>query len=160
MNKQYLVPKVSGFLDLGSQAEGLRFNKDARYFMVGLTLKMPLFQGNRNRLKIEETKIDLAESLNRKAQAEQQLTLAAEASRNDVLASLKNYEKSKVQLEAASTYQRLIQRGYNEGVNSYMETIDARSQYIAARLSVNLNQLQVLAALARLERESATFQIP
>src|SRR5690606_4689442 len=160
MNKQYLVPKVSGFLDLGSQAEGLRFNKDARYFMVGLTLKMPLFQGNRNRLKIEETKIDLAESLNRKAQAEQQLTLAAEASRNDVLASLKNYEKSKVQLEAASTYQRLIQRGYNEGVNSYIETIDARSQYTSAKLSVNLSQLQVLAALAKLERESATFQIP
>lgn len=160
MNKQYLVPKVSGFLDLGSQAEGLKFNQDSRYFMVGLTLSMPIFQGNRNRLKIEETKIDLAESLNRKAQAEQQLTLAAQAARNDVSASLKNYEKSKIQLEAATTYQRLIQRGYSEGVNSYMETIDARSQYTAAKLSVNLSQLQVLAALARLERESATFQIP
>jgi outer membrane protein TolC len=160
MNKQYLVPKVSGFLDLGSQAEGLKFNQDSRYFMVGLTLSMPLFQGNRNRLKIEETKIDLAESLNRQAQAEQQFTLAAQAARNDVLASLKNYEKSKIQLEAAATYQRLIQRGYSEGVNSYMETIDARSQYTAAKLSVNLSQLQVLAALAKLERESATFQIP
>lgn len=160
MNKQYLVPKVSGFLDLGSQAEGLKFNQDSRYFMVGITLSMPLFQGNRNRLKIEETKIDLAESWNRKAQAEQQLTLAAQVARNDVLASLKNYEKSTIQLEAASTYQRLIQRGYNEGVNSYMETIDARSQYTAAKLSVNLSRLQVLAALAKLERESATFQIP
>ncbi|MFD2893976.1 TolC family protein [Sphingobacterium arenae] len=160
MNKRYLVPKVSGFLDLGSQAEGLKFNQDSRYFMVGLTLSMPLFQGNRNRLKIEETKIDLAESWNRKAQAEQQLTLAARAARNDVLAALKNYEKSKVQLEAASTYQRLIQRGYSEGVNSYIETIDARSQYTSAKLSVNLSQLQVLAALAKLERESATFQIP
>src|SRR5690606_35426453 len=101
-----------------------------------------------------------AESWNRKAQAEQQLTLAARAARNDVLAALKNYEKSKVQLEAASTYQRLIQRGYSEGVNSYIETIDARSQYTSAKLSVNLSQLQVLAALAKLERESATFQIP
>lgn len=160
MNRRYLVPKVSGFLDLGSQAEGLKFNQDSRYFMVGLTLSMPIFQGNRNRLKIEETKIDLAESLNRQAQAEQQLTLAAQAARNDVLASLKNYEKSQIQLEAAATYQRLIQRGYSEGVNSYIETIDARSQYTAAKLSVNISQLQVLAALAKLERESATFQIP
>ncbi|MBD1431417.1 TolC family protein [Sphingobacterium sp. DN00404] len=160
MNKQYLVPKVSGFLDLGSQAEGLKFNQDSRYFMVGLTLSMPLFQGNRNRLKIEETKIDLAETWNRKAQAEQQLTLATKVARNDVLAAHKNYEKSKAQLEAASTYQRLIQRGYNEGVNSYMEAIDARSQYTAAKLSVNISQLQMLAALAKLERESATFQIP
>ncbi|RZF62718.1 TolC family protein [Sphingobacterium corticibacterium] len=160
MNKQYLVPKVSGFLDLGSQAEGLKFNRDSRYFMVGLTLSVPLFQGNRNRLKMEETKIDLAETWNRKAQAEQQLTLAAKVARNGVLAARKNYEKSKTQLEAASTYQRLIQRGYNEGVNSYMEAIDARSQYTAAKLSVNISQLQVLAALAKLERESATFQIP
>lgn len=160
MNKQYWMPKVNGFLDLGSQAEGMKFNQDSRYFMVGVTLKMPLFHGNRNRLKIEETKIDIAESLNKKEQAEQQFTLAMQTARNNVLASIKNYENSKVQLEAASTYQRLIQKGYGAGVNSYMETIDARNQYTAAKLSVNLSQLQVLTALARLERESASFQIP
>lgn len=160
MNKQYRVPKVSGFLDLGSQAEGLKFNQDSRYFMVGLTLSMPLFQGNRNRLKMEETKIVLAESWNQKKQAEQQLTLAVQVARNEVVSAFKNYEKSKVQLEAAATYQRLIQRGYSEGVNTYLETIDARSQYTSAKLSINVSQLQVLAALAKLERESATFQIP
>ena len=160
MNKQYLVPKISGFLDLGSQAEGLKFNKDSRYFILGLTLSMPIFQGNRNRLKIEESKIDLSESLNRQAQAEQQLALAARVAYNDAVVSFQNYEKSRVQLEAADTYQRLIQRGFSEGVNSYIETIDARSQYTAAKLSVNLSRLQLLTALAKLERESATFQIP
>ncbi|KGE13571.1 TolC family protein [Sphingobacterium deserti] len=159
MNKQYLVPKISGFFDLGSQAEGLKFNDNSRYFMVGLTMKMPIFQGNRNRLKIQEAKVDLAVSKNKKAQAEQQLSMAIQMARNEVLSSFKNFEKAKVQLETASTYQRLIQKGFSAGVNTYMETIDARSQYTTAKLSETVSKLQILMALASLERESATFQI-
>ncbi|WP_437921630.1 TolC family protein [Sphingobacterium sp. LRF_L2] len=160
MHSQYLVPKISGFFDLGSQAEGLKFNDDSRYFMVGLTLKMPLFQGNRNRLKIQESKIDLATSQNKKLQAEQQLTIALALAKNEVIAAFKNYEKTKLQLETAATYQRLIQRGYGEGVNTYIETIDARSQFTHAKLAETVSKLQILSALAKLERESATFQIP
>lgn len=160
MNKQYLVPKIAGFFDLGSQAEGLRFNDDSRYFMVGVTMKMPIFQGNRNKLKIQEAKIDLAVSQNKKAQAEQQLAMAVDVAKNEVLAAFKNFEKAKVQLETAATYQRLIQKGFSAGVNSYIETIDARSQYTSAKLAESVSKLQILSALAKLERESATFQIP
>lgn len=160
MNKQYMVPKISGFFDLGSQAEGLKFNEDSRYFMVGLTMKMPIFQGNRNRLKVQEAKVDLASSRNKKAQVEQQLAMAIGVARNEVLAALKNLDKSKVQLETAGTYQRLIQKGFAAGVNTYMETIDARSQYTQAKLAETVSKLQILSALAKLERESATYQIP
>ncbi|WDF69870.1 TolC family protein [Sphingobacterium oryzagri] len=160
MNKQYLIPKISGFFDLGSQAEGLQFNDDSRYFMVGLTMKMPIFQGNRNKLKIQEAKIDLAASQNKKAQAEQQLTMAVDLAKNELLAAFKNLEKTKVQLEAAATYQRLIQKGFSAGVNTYIETIDARSQYTSAKLAETVSKLQILSALTKLERESATFQMP
>lgn len=160
MNKQYLVPKISGFFDLGSQAEGLKFNDDSRYFMVGLNLKMPIFQGNRNKLKVQEAKIDLATAQNKKAQAQQQLSVAIAMARNEVLSAFKNYEKTKIQLEAAGTYQRLIQKGYAAGTNTYLETVDARSQYTSAKLSETVSKLQILTALSKLERESATFQIP
>ncbi|GHE23124.1 membrane protein [Sphingobacterium griseoflavum] len=160
MNKQYVVPKISGFFDLGSQAEGLKFNNDSRYFMVGLSMKMPIFQGNRNRLKVQEAKVDLANSRNKKAQVEQQLAMAIGIARNEVLAAFKNLGKAKTQLDAASTYQRLIQKGFAAGVNTYMETIDARNEYTQAKLSETISKLQILAALANLERESATYQIP
>ena len=62
-------------------------------------------------------------------------------------------------MEAASAYQRLIERGYREGVNTYIETLDARNQLINASLLININEFKVLIAAAELERETASYQI-
>ncbi|MEN9883224.1 MAG: hypothetical protein RLZZ420_441, partial [Bacteroidota bacterium] len=63
------------------------------------------------------------------------------------------------QNEAASAYQRLIEKGFREGVNSYLETLDARNQVIQSRLLVNINQYKVFIAEAILEREQASFPL-
>ncbi len=80
-------------------------------------------------------------------------------SQNEMLAMKKNYESSKVQLEAAATYQRLILRGFQEGVNTYIETIDARSQYTNAQLANNIAAFKLLSALAKFERENASYPL-
>ncbi|UIR57644.1 TolC family protein [Sphingobacterium sp. SRCM116780] len=160
MNKQFLVPKLNAFLDLGSQAEGLKFNNDSRYFMIGAQLQMPIFNGNRNRLKIQESKIDIADAKNKLAQAEQQLNMVVEVAKNEVVAANKNYQQAQVQLESAGTYQRLIQKGFLAGVNTYIETIDARTQYTSAKLALNIQKYKLLTSLAKLERESATYLFP
>src|SRR5690606_40505996 len=56
-DKRYFLPKLSGFLDLGSQAEGMKFNDQSRYYMVGLQLDIPIFSGLRNKYKIKEAKL-------------------------------------------------------------------------------------------------------
>jgi len=159
MSKQAFIPKVSAFLDLGSQAEGLRVNSNSQYYMIGAQLSFPIFQGNRNRLKIQENQIAVAEAQNKLDQAKQQLTLSAEVAKNELMAMQKNYESSKVQMEAASTYQRLILRGFNEGVNTYIETIDARSQYTNSQMANNIAAYKLLSAMAKLERENASYPL-
>jgi len=159
MSKQAFVPKLSAFLDLGSQAEGLRVSRQSQYFMVGAQLSFPIFQGNRNRLKIQENQIAVAEAQNKLDQAKQQLELSAEVAKNELIAMQKNYESSKIQMEAASTYQRLILRGFNEGVNTYIETIDARSQYTNSQMANNIAAFKLLSAIAKLERENASYQL-
>src|SRR5690606_1532391 len=47
MNRQFILPKLVGFVDVGSQAEGLRFDNQSRYYLAGLQLDIPLFSGNR-----------------------------------------------------------------------------------------------------------------
>lgn len=157
MNKQFSLPKVDAFLDLGSQAEELKFSNNSRYYFFGLHLSMPIFSGNRNKLKIQDAKIQMDAAQNKILQAEQQLNLALEIAKNNVLAAEKNYQQGKVQLEAAQAYQRLIQKGFIAGTNTYIETIDARSQYISAKLALNISTLQLRSSLAHLERESATY---
>ncbi len=159
MNKQVFVPKLSAFLDLGSQAEGLRVSSKSQYYMVGAQLSFPIFAGNRNRLKIQEGQIAVAEAENKLAQAKQKLELSAQMAKNELVATQKNFESSKIQMDAAATYQRLIQRGFNEGVNTYLETIDARSQYTNAKLAHNIAAFKLLSAAAKFERETASYPL-
>jgi len=159
MNKQVYIPKLSGFVDLGSQAEGMRFNKNSTYYMAGLQLSFPIFSANRNKLKIEESKIAVSQAQNSLAQAKQQLSLAVHVAENDVISSLKSYESAKVQLEAAASYQRLIQHGFREGNNTYIETVDARAQYTNAQLAYNIAGYKVLLAATKLERETSSYPL-
>lgn len=157
MNKQVFLPKLNAFVDLGSQAENMRFNRNSQYVMIGAQLSMPIFEGGRNKLKIKESQLAVAEGKQQKLRVQQQLETSARIANNDVTSSIKNYQNAKQQLEAAATYQRLIQRGFNEGVNTYIETIDARSQLTNAQLAENLALYKWLIASAKLERETASY---
>lgn len=157
MHRDVFFPKLNAFVDVGSQAENMRFNRDAQYVMFGAQLTFPVFEGNRNKLKIKESQIAVAEAENRLAQARQQLQLSANVAKNEVVTAHKNYQSAQQRVTAAETYHRLIQRGFSEGVNTYIEIIDARSQMTSAQLARNLAAYKWLSALANLERETASY---
>lgn len=157
MNKQFAIPKLSGFLDIGSQAEGLHFNRQSRYYMAGLQLDVPLFSGRRNNIKIKETDLAVQDARLQLDRVARQLAVSSQVARNNLVAAWKTYQSSLVRLRAAETYQRLIDRGFQEGTSSYLETVDARSQLTTARLAATLDQYSVLQAAAILERETASY---
>lgn len=159
MNRQFAVPKLNAFLDLGSQSEGFHFNGQTRYYMAGLQLEFPIFSGNRNRNKVQQARLDLQAAQLQLAQAQQQLELAHSVARRDLRSAWKNYQSAKSQLKAAQAYRRLITRGYQAGANSYLETVDARNQYTAARMALLVSTYQVLSAAAGLEREQASYPL-
>jgi len=152
-DERYFIPKLSGFLDLGSQAEDMKFNKNSRYYMVGLQLDIPIFSGMRNKYKIKEAKLDLQQTKLELENVQQQLNLSAQVSKNKLKSAFEIYQASLEQLKAADSYQRLIDRGYQAGVNSFIETIDARNQLTAAQLASQVNKYKVLVSAAELERE-------
>lgn len=157
MNKQFAIPKLSGFLDIGSQAEGLRFNRQSRYYMAGFQLDVPIFSGRRNNIKIKESDLAVQDARLQLQRVARQLLVSSQVAQNDLSAAWKTYQSSLVRLRAAETYQRLIERGYQAGTNSYLETVDARSQLTTARLAAVLDQYSVLQAAAVLERETAAY---
>ncbi|WP_131538717.1 TolC family protein [Pedobacter nototheniae] len=159
MNKQFAVPKLGAFVDLGSQSEGFKFNDNTRYYMVGLQLDIPIFTGNRNNYKIKQSNLDIRNAELNANLAAQQLNLTTKTAQNNLRAVYQTYQSSLKQFEAASSYQRLIEKGYKAGTNSFIETIDARNQYTSAQLLVNINRYKVLSAVADLERETATYSI-
>lgn len=159
MNKLFWAPRVSGFVDLGAQAENLEYSSKANYYLYGFQLEMPLFAGFTNRHKISQSRLDVRNAELNVDQVNRQLRLSTEVSRNALVSAFQNYQSAQKQLEAAQSYQRLIEKGYKEGVNTFIEAVDARNQLTSAELLVRVNLYRVLVAEASLERETASYPL-
>ena len=159
MNKDFWYPKINGYLNLGSQSDAWKFNGKSSYYLGGIQIDIPIFSGKRNEYKIRQSELDIQTVTNNLKQVDQQLNLGANIAKNNLSTALLNYTAAQKQMEVAATYQRLIDRGYKEGVNTYLETLDARNQFVTASLLININQFKILIAASELERETASYHI-
>jgi outer membrane protein TolC len=78
-------------------------------------------------------------------------------SRNNLLNARQNYRASRDQLTSSRSYFNLIDKGYQQGVNTLIEFIDARNQLTTAELQLNLRHFEMLIAQAHLERQTSSF---
>ena len=154
------IPKLHGFIDLGSQAENWRVNTNSRYYLVGLQLTLPVFQGFRNNIQIKQAKLELDKTDLDAKNLQTQLQLAAELAERDLLTARANHAAAKEQLSAAKSYFTLIEKGYQQGINSLIEFIDARNQLTSSELQLSVRRQELLIAAASLERETSSFNFP
>jgi outer membrane protein TolC len=66
-----------------------------------------------------------------------------------MLAALQSSEKK---LLSASSYLKLVDKGFKEGSQTLLEFIDARNQYTQAAIQKNINSYKLQMAIAQLER--------
>lgn len=159
MKQAFWMPKLSGFVDLGAQAENLKYNNDANYYLIGLQLDMPLFAGFTNRHRIQQSKLDVRNAELNRSLVASQLKMSTQFARNSVSSAYQNYVSAQKQYDASLSYQKLIDKGYKEGVSTFIESIDARNQLTTTQLLLNINRYKVLIAAANLERETAAYSL-
>lgn len=153
MNKYYWIPKVSAFLDLGAQDQKWKYNSKSQYYLFGIQLDVPIFESFRNYYKIEESELELKNAELNQQLVSHQLQLSASVATNGLTTANQNYQSSLKQFEVARSYHNLVMKGYQEGVNTFLETIDARTQLLNSELLVNINKYKILIASANCERE-------
>lgn len=159
MNQSFWLPKINAFADLGAQAENMNWNSNARYFLVGLSMDIPIYQGRRNHYQIKQSQLDLKNAQLNLNHTTQQLQMAADVALNNLNTAYQNNQAAQKRLKSAQSYFRLIERGYTEGTNSLIEFIDARNQLTSAQLQLSINTYQVLSAMAEYERESGAYPL-
>ncbi|MCW5911789.1 MAG: TolC family protein [Cyclobacteriaceae bacterium] len=157
MTKLFWAPRLSAFADIGAQAERMKYNNNANYYLIGVQLEMPLFAGFTNRNRVAQSRLEVKHAELNTRQVTSQLNLSVSTSHHAWLTAQQNYRSAQKQLEAAQSYQRLIDKGYKEGANTFIEAIDARTQLTAAQLQLTLTQYRALIAFASLERETASY---
>ncbi len=159
MTKDFWIPKLSGFLDLGNQNVDLNINTKSNYYLFGLNVDMPIWSAGRNKLAIKKSELNLQNSALELKQTENALSLAAANATNSLKSAIDVYVASTKELQGAQAYYNVVNKGYKEGVNTFIELLDARNQLTQAQLQQNLNQFKVLNAQAALEREQGTYPL-
>ena len=91
MSKSYLIPKINGFLDLGSQASNWTFDAKSKYYLTGIDINIPIFYGGKNNYQIKQS---VLENKNAKLNYEnniQQLQLSNELAKSNLLSAWQVY---------------------------------------------------------------------
>ncbi len=157
-HRKFAVPKINSYLDLGLQGFDFELNKQSQYYLFGLQLSTPVFQGGRNRNQIKRTKLRIESLDHQKNLLENQIDMAIRSAKNNISASEAARKSAETKLKSAGAYLRLLDKGYKEGTNSLIEFIDARNQYTQAVLQVSIASYCLLTAIADLERELTIIQ--
>jgi outer membrane protein len=158
MNQKFAVPRLNTFMDLGMQGFDFDYSQQSRYALFGLNLSMPVFQGGRNRNEITRTKNEI-EAISYKSELlDNQIDMSIRTAKNNIKAANAAKTSAESNFNSASSYLRLIDKGYREGTNSLIEFIDARNQFTLSELKVTMANYGLLSAVAQLERELETLK--
>ena len=153
MNKNYWLPKLNGFIDLGSQASDWKYNDRSRYYFLGLQLDIPIFTGGSHLYKIKKSKLDVELQKSQLTYVQQQLNLSANVAKNSIKSHYQSYQSAIQQTIAAKAYLDLIDKGYKEGINTFIETLDARNQLTISQIQELISKYDLMASIAVYERE-------
>lgn len=159
MNRAFRTPRLNAFLDLGSQGFDFNVDKKSLFYLGGLQLKVPIFTGKANLYKIEQAKLDVRSIELKEDNTIKQLELATSVSRNNIDNAWNEYLSLLKQEVSSQKYFHLINRGFQEGINSFIEFLDARNQLTTVQLQLNIQKYKVLTALADFERQTASYSI-
>lgn len=158
LERSYLIPQLSTFLDLGSQGMGT-FDNTTRYYFWGISLQWNLFAGGQHTARARQAEADRRSAEAGYDQTTQALQLQLTQSYNNYNSAVETYHSTGVQLRFAQKYLTDQSRAYREGQLLYVELLDAQNQLTEARLEEDQAYADVQIALAQLERDQATYPL-
>jgi outer membrane protein TolC len=148
-------PSLYAFGNYNFQAQGDRFS-ELKWFdfgSIGLSLNVPIFDGNRKKTKIEQANIGQLQLAQTRRLTEQSLVLAYNQSTRQLNANINNLKALSQNRRLAEEVYRVAQSRYREGIASVVEVLtaetsmrEAQTNYLSALLQVKLAEIEILNA--------------
>lgn len=158
-DRNYLVPKLNAFYDVGFQGYGFHFNGSQFYQLAGVQLIWPLFKAGDNKYKIAQARIDIDAVNDQYRQLTQQLTLEQQMTVNNYNSALEALTALADETSSSREAYRLAEKRFDEGQALQVELIDARTQLTNAEIRYSLGRLALLNRTADLERVTAAYNL-
>lgn len=159
LQRSSLIPKLSTFLDLGSQGDNFKVNDKTRYYLWGLNMQWDIFTGGKSKFKAAQAQANLQATHARIDEAEQSFKLQVMQSHNNYNSAKAACKSAIAGLSLANQYYNDQLKAYQAGQLLYLELIDAQDQLTNARLRMADTQADLQIALTAIERDQATYPI-
>ena len=159
MNLAYQKPKLGAALDLGFQGYGFKLWNKQAYGLLGLQFDMPIYNAGVNKLKAQQSQIDLNKLDAQNAEVLQQIQLQIQVAQTNVTTAKEALKVNDAEKASSTEYYRLTDRRFREGQALQIELIDAQTQLTLSELKRSLAHFTVLMRLIELERAEASYQM-
>ena len=150
------MPGLFGVVDYGFQGEEYRFTHDDDFLLASLVLQWKLSQGNVNRQRVQQSRIEgekLGELL---SETEQKIRLEVINHYYALQAAYESVQSARKQTQSARRAYELIDRKYAEGQSSLLELIDARTSLTSAAANLIISESEYFISQAEFEHAMGT----
>lgn len=158
-SKSYMVPKLSTFLDLGSQGFNWNVDSKSRYYMWGVTLQWDLFAAGQRKYKAQQAAIDVSNLQAAYNESSISFQLEQQVAENNYRTAVANFRSAREQLQLSEKYYTDQSKVYKAGQLLYIELLDAQTQLTNARLQLSVAFAAVQTAIADIERTQASYKL-
>jgi outer membrane protein len=158
-DRNYLIPQLNAFYDIGYQGFGFHFNGTQFYQLAGINLVWPLFKAGDNKYKLQQARIDIDAIDDQYRQLTEQLTLEQQITVNNYNSSFEALRAQADEVSSAREAYRLAEKRFDEGQALQVELIDARTQMTNAEIRYSQGRLAALNRAADLERVTAAYKL-
>ena len=159
LQRSNLIPKLSTFIDLGSQGMDFKVNDKTRYYLWGVNLQWDIFTGGKNKFRAAQAQSNIKANTAKIDETEQSFKLQLVQAHNNYKAAKAACTSAISGLSFAGKYYRDQLKAYRAGQLLYLELIDAQDQLTSAKLRMADTQADLQITLAELERGQATYPL-
>ena len=159
LEKAGIIPKVSSFIDLGTQGASLSLGSSDRYYLLGINLQWDIFTGGVRKYRAKQYQASAYATNAQLDQTRQSLQLELDQTFNNFQSASAAYRSVIAQITFATKYYNDQMKAYRAGQLIYLELIDAQDQLTSARLQLADAKANLQISLAELERSQATYPI-
>ncbi len=157
LNRNNRLPVVFAAVDYGIQGEKYAFDFDHDFTLASFVLRWDLFKGMQKKARIEQTRLEIDRLTAKQQELYQQIRLQVDNAWHTLQAARKALEASVEEEKAATKAFSVMSRKYEEGMASYVEFLDSRTNMTGAQLRNIITKYDYLIALSEYERVTATY---
>jgi len=154
------LPTLLFVLDAGIQGEEYGFTDGYSFYMGSLVLNWNLFDGFRTRANTQAARIQQNKLIKQKEELEKKISLQVQEAYDAVQVGLTySLPAAEERVRTAAGSFRLTSRKYEEGLESLVTFIDARTSLTQAEINLNITYTDLLIQLADLEYAAALYPL-